>query len=208
MRPMARTRSHLTIFRPSCSYRWNVQPLPGSWNSRIRWTICKNFIASSWMKRICCCRISNPSWSACCCCGPRDASSSRWRPPCPLLKRRTSRSWCLWDLPSSGCPRCAPWSSMSSMKWLMWTRKLFNNSLNGIATFLPRRIGPWCIVGCGSRSSKWRPWPTMWHAWGPLIFMPISMRTLRRCNYSRGSRAKRVSWWPPGSSAVGTTIVR
>ncbi len=54
-RPTAPTRLRLTILRPSCSYRWNVQPLPGSWNSHIRWTICKSFIASSWMKRICCC---------------------------------------------------------------------------------------------------------------------------------------------------------
>jgi len=95
---------------------------------------------------------------------------------------------------------------MSSTKWLMWTRKSFKNSSNGIATFLPRRIRPWCIAGHDGRSSKWHPWPTMWHAWRPLIFMRISTRTLRRHNCSRGSWAKRASWWPSGSSAAGTTI--
>ncbi len=40
-----------------------------------------------------------------------DVNSSCWRPPYPLLKRRTSRSLCPRDLPSSGCPRCAHWSS-------------------------------------------------------------------------------------------------
>jgi superfamily II DNA helicase RecQ len=43
-------------------------------------------------------------------------------------------------------------------------KKSFDNSSNGIAMFLPRRIGPWCIARHSSQSSKWRPWPTMWNA--------------------------------------------
>jgi len=158
------------------------------------------------MKHICCCQISHLSWSACCRCGPWDANLSRWRTRYPVLRRRTSRSWCPQDSLSSGCPRCAPSSSTSLMKWLMWRRKSFNNSSNGIATFLLRRIGPWCITWCDNWLSKWRPWPTMWHAWGPLTFMPISTTTLRRCSCSRGSQAKRTSWWPLRSLTASTTI--
>jgi hypothetical protein len=72
--------------------------------------------------------------------------------------------------------------------------------------FLPRRIGPWYIAWHDSLLSEWHPLPIMWHASGLLIFMPISMRMLRRYSYSHGFRAKRVLWWPLGSLAVGTII--
>jgi len=102
--------------------------------------------------------------------------------------------------------RCTKWSPWALSG--VWTRKSFDSSSNGIATSLPKRTGPWCIAWRDSRSSKWRPWPTTWRAWGPLTFTPISTTTLRGRSCSRGFRAKRTSWWPPGSSAAGTTIPR
>jgi hypothetical protein len=46
----------------------------------------------------------------------------------------------------------------------------------------------------------------MWHALGLFIFMPILMKTLRRCSYNHGFWAKRVLWWPLGSLGVGAII--
>jgi hypothetical protein len=88
----------------------------------------------------------------------------------------------------------------------MWTTKSFDNSSNGIAMYVRRRIGPWYIAWHDNLSSEWHLLPTMWHALGLLIFMPISRRTLKRHSCSHGYRAKPVLWWPPGSLGVGTTI--